>query len=560
MKKKILCILLASMIITAPACQAKDQSIRTTATAVMETKTTSVNTEPSIKETPKESSDALPTASTASPNETTQQFSKLVNTIQRKKNQYDLAIKLNDEAHQVEIDQKLTYVNNTGTDLKEIHFNMIPEAFRSKGGGVTMHSVTASGESLTMKQIDTSVYSLPLAKELKAGESIDLDMKYTVSVPQICDRFGYEDKFYNLGNIIATPALFENGKWLDQPYMDLGDAFYTEIADYTATYSLPEGFTVASTGSLKNGKYVATDVRDFAFSIGYDMDELHDTIDDVDIHVLYNKAQPNLAEYTLKAAKEAVHFYNSVLGGYPYESLSVVLCSFKNSNGAIAMEYPQLVMVGSESVDDDIYGYKLGKISKEELLAKNKTTDNDPDAIPIPDDESIAFMNNMILSHVANVAHEIAHQWLYGIVGNDEVRHPWIDEGMTRFMECYFLHECNLDYPEESLQLSFNILESMDEDYIENAQKNQFNEYFCDLNKSLYDYKNNNNDYWDIYDKGASMMYHFYKTLGKDAFNKAMKEYVETFAFTEVDPQEFKDFWKSKGDFEKAIDLYLMSK
>ena len=66
MKKKILCILLASMIITAPACQAKDQSIRTTATAVMETKTTSVNTEPSIKETPKESSDALPTASTAS--------------------------------------------------------------------------------------------------------------------------------------------------------------------------------------------------------------------------------------------------------------------------------------------------------------------------------------------------------------------------------------------------------------------------------------------------------------------------------------------------------------
>lgn len=31
------------------------------------------------------------------------------------------------------------------------------------------------------------------------------------------------------------------------------------------------------------------------------------------------------------------------------------------------------------------------------------------------------------------VVHEIAHQWFYGIVGNDQINHGWIDEGLCRF-------------------------------------------------------------------------------------------------------------------------------
>ena len=42
-------------------------------------------------------------------------------------------------------------------------------------------------------------------------------------------------------------------------------------------------------------------------------------------------------------------------------------------------------------------------------------------------------------------AHETAHQWWYGRVGNDQAQEPWLDEAMSTFTELlYFEHY----YPE----------------------------------------------------------------------------------------------------------------
>ena len=33
----------------------------------------------------------------------------------------------------------------------------------------------------------------------------------------------------------------------------------------------------------------------------------------------------------------------------------------------------------------------------------------------------------------AVVAHEVAHQWFYSVIGNDQIDEPWIDEAMAQF-------------------------------------------------------------------------------------------------------------------------------
>jgi len=35
-------------------------------------------------------------------------------------------------------------------------------------------------------------------------------------------------------------------------------------------------------------------------------------------------------------------------------------------------------------------------------------------------------------------AHEVAHQWWYSLVGNDQVAEPWLDEGLTNFSTVYY--------------------------------------------------------------------------------------------------------------------------
>jgi aminopeptidase N len=49
----------------------------------------------------------------------------------------------------------------------------------------------------------------------------------------------------------------------------------------------------------------------------------------------------------------------------------------------------------------------------------------------------------------ATVAHEVAHQWFYGIVGNDQYSDPFLDESLTAYAEQEFHHSyrCNLASP-----------------------------------------------------------------------------------------------------------------
>ena len=83
----------------------------------------------------------------------------------------------------------------------------------------------------------------------------------------------------------------------------------------------------------------------------------------------------------LAAAQTSVSTFSASFGPYPYPELDVVLGAFPDFGG---MEYPTIVF---SEVD--------------------KWT----------------------------VAHEVAHQWWYGLVGNDQYAEPWLDESLATWSE-----------------------------------------------------------------------------------------------------------------------------
>ena len=107
-----------------------------------------------------------------------------------------------------------------------------------------MQSVSVDGENAAIEQVKGTVYRLALPSKLADGDTAEISMLYTVMIPNIRNRFGYQENVFNLGNFIATAAVYGDDGWTVEPYVDIGDAFYTETASYTVTITAPEGYDV----------------------------------------------------------------------------------------------------------------------------------------------------------------------------------------------------------------------------------------------------------------------------------------------------------------------------
>ena len=88
----------------------------------------------------------------------------------------------------------------------------------------------------------------------------------------------------------------------------------------------------------------------------------------------------------LDHAQNALFFFNDYFGQYPYDEYCVVASDFYIGG----MEYPNLVIIGVDF-------YSPGEF----------------------------------LEYV--VVHETAHQWWYGLVGNNQIEEAWLDEALAEY-------------------------------------------------------------------------------------------------------------------------------
>ncbi len=505
MKKKILTILLATAVLSTTACNKAEYR---------------------LNRKPDTSTDTQILKSVGIPSELTEDVSvpslwngTLENRATRVKNQYDVSMKLDYITRKLTVHEDLTYINNTGTALDELYFNVVAGGYYDKGGNMAVHSVLINGNPAEFEESKETVYRLPLSFDLEAESTVRIEIEYTITIPDGAYRLGTTGNTYNLGHAILTPAMYEDGKWLIEPYIEVGDAFYSEISDYRVSIDVPEGYKVAATGTKKNDVYVAEDVRDFAAVVSSEMNLLCEEYGDTAIFVYYPKKCSKAADHVLDTTKQALDLFNSLLGKYPYETLTVVLST--DTIGLGGLEYPGLITVPTDMKLESGFKYE----------------------------------NPAVASLTRTTVNGIAHQWFYGIVGNDQVRHAWIDEGMCRFMEALYCDSYNEGQGEYTLMIELGNEDQGVYDAYHGVIEDCFH---IKLGSSLYDIADPHpQEYIEISYKAAAMMYHIYKDLGPDAFVSAIRDYVYYFAYTEVTPAEFTYFWSMRGDFEEMFSIYF---
>jgi hypothetical protein len=338
---------------------------------------------------------------------------------------YDLDLSVDPVARRVEGSQVTEYVNRGETALSELVLRLYPNTaymggtlalgeVRVDGLPVTPVTVLRSSPGLTIPLADTSVISLPLASPLQPGARAALTLTYSITAPASHSSgyrtFGANDGLLALPNAYAMIAPRDQDGWISDPAPDWGDIVLSEMALYRARIHAPAGYLIAATGVCRAAPLigdppaqdvtcVAGPVRDFALQVGHGFTETRAVVDSqgepITVTSVYAPRSEAGGRRVLGYAVAALQAYERLLGPYPYRELTVYMSPVM----AGGIEYPMLI-----GITDGLYGQEGGYL------------------------EWI-------------VAHEVAHQWWYGLVGNDPVNEAWLDEALTQYTTSLYIED-----------------------------------------------------------------------------------------------------------------------
>ncbi|MDD3877393.1 MAG: M1 family metallopeptidase [Bacteroidales bacterium] len=465
---------------------------------------------------------------------------------------YNIKIRLDDQKDILYGSMRLIYYNNSPDTLSFVYFHLYQNAFlpnshyhhlqqdnksimsfgtyQSLGLGTEVEQIIVDGENHEWI-LDNTIMRVNLNKPIKSNDSAVFDIQFKTYFNhdagwgrmRLYQRWGF--KHFNGAHFYPRISVYDSrfGWTADQ---HLVHEFYGDFGTYSVELDLPENYITEATGTLMNEeevlpddlrerldiknfkdkafnsppdiiipydstkrkiwKYYAINVHDFAFvaSPTYRLSEVdYQGVKCVAIaHESHASRWQNAAELTANI----IALYNEKIGTYAYPKM-VVADAFSG------MEYPMLTM----------------------------NSDYDPEY-------SYIF------------SHEIGHNWFFGMVGSNETYAALLDEGFTQYLTIYALDKLSEIGPIESeitnrylRKHSFKPALRDRHSYLR-YHRHALGTKGITLNTHSDMFSTNRpygEEYRQTYYKGSVMLMNLEYVLGKDLFNKAIKDYFEQWKF-----------------------------
>jgi hypothetical protein len=349
-----------------------------------------------------------------------------------------MEITLHTEDHSYNGVQRLVYANNSPDTLREVYYHLYYEAFKPGSmmdvrdralphssrfkmdklppewqGAVQVQSLNQQGMVLAWN-VEETILRVELKQPLLPGDSTVLEMTWKTQIPKVTRRGGWmssEGVEYSMSQWYPKMAEYDASGWHADEYV--GREFYGVYGTFDVAITLPATYVVGATGTVMNPdevgcgyqlgavetiivspavgvgtgtkrwRFHAENVHDFAWVA--DRDYAHQIMrwNDKAIHLLYKRSAARLWTNAALWTEATLAYFSQRFGAYSWPQFTVAMA------GDGGMEYPQLIM---------ITGYRAS-----------------------------ASLFNVI-------AHEVGHQWFYGMVGNNETEEAWMDEGLTQYL------------------------------------------------------------------------------------------------------------------------------
>jgi len=510
---------------------------------------------------------------------------------------YNIKAKLDDEKDVISGLMHLEYVNNSPDTLSQLVFHLYQNAF-SKGSYASDFFSLIPDQSDTLFQktevfdvtvndmsvkvvLDNTILFIKLTAPLLPGETTKVDCTFETQFGKINGRMkmynAWGFKHYNVVHWYPRIAVYDHkfGWTTDQ---HLGSEFYGDFGAFDVELDLPEQYILDGTGNLLNRsevlpdelmkqlsisnyadkpwndkpseiiapsskrklwKFHAENVHDFAWTADptYRIGVQETTLKSGHKVTCYALAQePHAARWQNAAAYAAqvIEMYSNDFGEYVYHKMIV-------ADARDGMEYPMLTLDGGGDP-----GYR------------------------------------------SLLAHEIGHNWFFGMVGNNETYRASLDEGFTQFLTSWSITALEGDSASYSPHGAFlNKFYNEDQSVRDQEVYNGF--YYSSVLQGESPRLNTHSDqfkapylYGQVYSKTATMLYNLQYVLGDELFLNAMRNYFEQWKFchpyfedfresiihyTKVDLNWFFDQWLETEEtidykvrsFKRKGDKYILS-
>ena len=379
---------------------------------------------------------------------------------------YTLAARLDPRTKRLHGSGRVRYHNRSPDTLGTVALHLYQNLHNAQSprneevpltGGVTLSRLAAQGTPLTAGEgmgagyvVNGTIATVRLPRPLVPGDSAELEMEWSFEVPPDgAPRMGQDGEIWWLAYWYPQVAVYDDvSGWQADPY--LGNAeFYMGYGDYDVSLTMPAGWLVTATGELQNptetltprtrerlaqarrsrdvvhvvgegergkgaitapGKptltwrFAARNVRDFTFgtsdrwlwdaALALAGDANGDGAPDTTLVQSFWRPERKAYAWHKSAryAQHSIEFLSRFLWPYPYPHMTAV-------DGLVScsgMEYPMLTCIGGRRDTLSLYSVTV---------------------------------------------HEIAHMWFPMMVGSDEKRHAWQDEGLTRFNQAQAMRE-----------------------------------------------------------------------------------------------------------------------
>ena len=468
---------------------------------------------------------------------------------------YTIKAILNDNAEIINGEETLVYTNNSPNTLTEAYFHLYQNAvqpgsltdelykqnrakvtygqYESQKLGTVIHSIQINPEETPIKdephesqniafEIQNTLLKIKLPTPLKPGEQITFQINFTTYFDRgsirrrmkVYDHHGY--KHFNGVHWYPRICVYDR-KFTWETDQHVEKEFYGDYGYFDISLTLPNHYIAEATGTLVNKEevlpaalrkqldianfkdkpigsqpsvivppdgtyktwhYQAVNVHDFAWTADPTYRIGETTWNGVQCVAIAQENNAKGWQQTAQFTAKVIATYSRDFGLYNYPK---IVCA----DAADGMEYPMITLDG---------GYYP--------------------------------------SHQSLIAHEVGHNWFFGMVGSNETYRAALDEGFTQFLTAWCMRKLTKEsQPELKRAFAGYMDDAIDgTDEILETHSNDF-----------HSATGHGGGYKHVYYKTASMLYNLQYYLGDSVFLEAMKNYVEQWKFCHPYIEDFRN-------------------